>query len=52
MGFVPEPDKNVFAAEAALLLKGLAESGDHLVVVTDILEGDRRHESVQLRIVP
>jgi pyruvate kinase len=52
MGFVPEPDKNVFAAEAALLLKGLAEPGDHLVVVTDILEGDRRHESVQLRIVP
>lgn len=52
MGFVPEPDANVFAAEAALLLKGLAEPGDHLVVVTDILEGDRRHESVQLRIVP
>jgi len=52
MGFVAEPDKNVFAAETALLLKGLAESGDHLVVVTDILDGDRRHESVQLRIVP
>lgn len=52
MGFVPQPDANVFAAEAALLLKGLAEPGDHLVVVTDILEGDRRHESVQLRIVP
>ena len=52
MGFVAEPDKNVFAAEAALLLKGLAESGDYLVVVTDILDGDRRHESVQLRTVP
>ncbi len=52
MGFVAEPDKNVFAAETALLLKGLAEPGDHLVVVTDILAGDRRHESVQLRIVP
>jgi pyruvate kinase len=52
LGFVAEPDKNVFAAETALLLKGLAESGDHLVVVTDILDGDRRHESVQLRIVP
>jgi pyruvate kinase len=52
MGFLPEPDKNVFAAEAAMLLKGLAEPGDHLVVITDIVEGDRRHESVQLRIVP
>lgn len=52
MGFLPQPDKNVFAAEGALLLKGLAEPGDHLVVVTDILEGDRRHESVQLRTVP
>ncbi len=52
MGFQPEPDKNVFSAEAALLLKGLAVSGDHLVIVTDIVEGDRRHESVQLRIVP
>lgn len=52
MGFLPQPDQNVFAAEAALLLKGLVQSGDHLVVVTDIVEGDRRHESVQLRIVP
>jgi pyruvate kinase len=52
MGFVAQPDKNVFAAEAALLMRGHVESGDHLVVVTDILEGDRRHESVQLRIVP
>ena len=52
MGFLAEPDKNVFAAEAALLLRGHVQSGDHLVVVTDILEGDRRHESVQLRIVP
>ena len=52
MGFVAQPDKNVFAAEAALLMRSHVESGDHLVVVTDILEGDRRHESVQLRIVP
>lgn len=52
MGFQPEPDKNVFAAEEALLLKGLASPGDHLVVITDIVEGDRRHESVQLRTVP
>ncbi|MEY3480537.1 MAG: Pyruvate kinase [Verrucomicrobiota bacterium] len=52
MGFHNDPAKNVFEAEAALLLKGLVESGDHLVVVTDIVEGDRRHESVQLRIVP
>jgi pyruvate kinase len=52
MGFQTDPAKNVFEAEAALLLKGLVESGDHLVVVTDIVEGDRRHESVQLRIVP
>ncbi len=52
IGFHSEPAKNVFEAEATLLLKGLAESGDHLVVVTDIVEGDRRHESVQLRIVP
>ncbi|MFM8230712.1 MAG: pyruvate kinase alpha/beta domain-containing protein, partial [Chthoniobacterales bacterium] len=52
MGFSNDPAKNVFEAEAALLLKGLVESGDHLVVVPDIVEGDRRHESVQLRIVP
>lgn len=52
IGFHAEPAKNVFEAEATLLLKGLAESGDYLVVVTDIVEGDRRHESVQLRIVP
>lgn len=52
MKFHPEPDKNVFAAEEALLLKGLATSGDHLIVVTDIVEGDRRHASVQLRVIP
>lgn len=52
MKFYPEPDKNVFAAEEALLLKGLATSGDHLVVATDIIEGDRLHASVQLRIIP
>lgn len=52
LGFVPEPDRNVFAAETALLMRGNVQSGDHLVVVTDIVEGDRRHESVQLRIVP
>lgn len=52
MGFLPQPDKNVFEAEATLLLRGLVESGDHLVVITDIVDGDRRHESVQLRVVP
>jgi hypothetical protein len=52
MGFVPEPERNVFAAEEALLLRRIAQSGEHLVVVTDIVEGDRRHESVQLRVVP
>ena len=52
LGFRPEPDENVFAAEAALLLKGEAQSGDHLIVITDIVEGDRRHASVQLRVVP
>jgi pyruvate kinase len=52
LGFVQQLDKNVFAAETALLMRGLAESGDHLVVITDILDGDRVHESVQLRIVP
>ncbi len=52
LGFVDQPDKNVFAAETALLMRGQVEHGDHLVVVTDIVEGDRRHESVQLRILP
>ncbi|MBJ7325810.1 MAG: pyruvate kinase [Chthoniobacterales bacterium] len=52
MRFHEDPAKNVFEAEAALLVKSLVEAGDHLVVVTDIVEGDRRHESVQLRIVP
>jgi pyruvate kinase len=52
MRFHEDPARNVFEAEAALLVKNLVEAGDHLVVVTDIVEGDRRHESVQLRIVP
>lgn len=52
MGFYNDLAKNVFEAEATLLLRRLVEPGDHLVVITDIVEGDRRHQSVQLRVIP
>ncbi len=51
MEFHPNPERNVSAAEETLRLKNLVAPGDHLIVVTDVIEGVRRHESVQLRIV-
>lgn len=51
MDFHPQPERNVTAAEETLKLKNIVAPGDHLVVVTDIVEGGRRHESVQLRVV-
>lgn len=48
----PSPDKTITAAQNYLVEKGLVKSGDHLVIVSDLLAGEARFDSIQLRRVP
>jgi pyruvate kinase len=50
--FDPNPARTVGAALNYLCEHKLAQSGDHIVVVSDILAGEERVHSIQLRIVP
>jgi pyruvate kinase len=46
-----DPERTVAAAEGELLRRGLVETGDRLVIVSDLLAGDQRFGSIQLREV-
>ena len=50
--FDPNPARTVGSAINYMIEHGLAKSGDHLVIVSDILAGEERVHSIQLRIVP
>jgi pyruvate kinase len=50
--FDTNPSRTVGAALNYLVQHQLAQSGDHIVVVSDILAGEERVHSIQLRIVP
>ncbi len=52
MPFHVDPMDTIRAAQEFLVARGLAQSGDHLVVVSYIYDGDERFDSVQLRVVP
>jgi pyruvate kinase len=46
-----DPERTVEAAEAELMRRKLVEAGDRLVIVSDLLAGDQRFASIQLRVV-
>lgn len=46
------PVRTIAAAEKHLIDSGLVRSGQHLIIVTDILAGEDRFDSIQLRVVP
>lgn len=50
--FAADPNGTIHAAEAYLREKGLIKSGDHLVIASDLLAGEERFDSIQLRRVP
>jgi pyruvate kinase len=52
MPFDPNPVRTITSAEIFLTQNGLAKSGEHLVIVTDILAGEDRFDSIQLRVIP
>ena len=49
MRFDLDPEHTVAEAEKLLLNRGLAQIGTQLVVLTDILTGNERYDSIQLR---
>ncbi len=52
MPFELNPVHTISAAERYLIENELVHSGQHLVIVTDILAGEDRFDSIQLRVVP
>jgi pyruvate kinase len=50
--FDTNPMRTIGMAENYLIQNGFAKSGDHLVIVADILAGEDRFDSIQLRVVP
>jgi pyruvate kinase len=49
MPFGATPEESVKKAEELLLSRGLLKQGDHLVILSDIIEGDEKFDSIQLR---
>jgi pyruvate kinase len=52
MPFDPDPVRTIAGAELYLGRNALANSGDHLIIVADILAGEDRFDSIQLRVIP
>ncbi|MDB6155088.1 MAG: pyk [Chthoniobacteraceae bacterium] len=51
MAFDTNPLRTISAAQDMLVERGLAKSGDHLIIVSFIFAGEERIDTVQLRIV-
>jgi len=49
MPFGATPEESVKKAEELLLSRGLLNKGDQLIVMSDIIEGDEKFDSIQLR---
>ncbi len=52
LAFDPNPNRTIGAAINYLVNEGLAQTGDHLVIVSDMLAGEERFDTIQLRVVP
>jgi len=51
MSFEINPEHTIAAAEKLLLSRGLVKAGDQLIILTDVLAGGERFDSVQVRHV-
>jgi pyruvate kinase len=49
MPFASSPEESVKNAEELLLSRNLLRKGDQLIVMSDIIEGDEKFDSIQLR---
>ncbi|HYR58910.1 MAG TPA: hypothetical protein VEO95_09785, partial [Chthoniobacteraceae bacterium] len=50
--FDANPNRTIGAAINYLVEQNLAKSGDHLVIVSDMLAGEERFDTIQVRVVP
>lgn len=51
MSFSSDPEKTVAAALAKLRKYGRVASGDQIVIVSDVVAGDERLASIQVRVL-
>ena len=51
MPFGNSPEDSVKNAEVLLLSRGLLKKGDQLIVMSDIIEGEEKFDSIQLRTI-
>ena len=51
MPFGNTPEESVKNAEELLLSRGLLKKGDQLIVMSDIIEGEEKFDSIQLRTI-
>ena len=51
LAFDPNPNRTIGAAERTLVERGLAKKGDRLVIISDLLAGEKLFDSIQVRIV-
>jgi len=49
--FDENPNHTIGAATRMLIERGLVQSGDHLVIISDLISGEKRFDSIQLRVV-
>ena len=52
LSFDPNPNRTIGAAINCLVEQNLADSGDHLVIVSDMLAGEERFDTIQVRVMP
>lgn len=51
LAFDPNPNRTIGAAERQLVERGLAKPGDYLVVISDMMAGEKLFDSIQLRVI-
>ena len=49
--FDSDPNRTIDAAIKSLIARSLIQAGDHLVIISDLISGDKRFDSIQLRVV-
>jgi pyruvate kinase len=51
LAFDTNPNRTIGAAQNYLVNRGLAKSGDRLVIITDVVIGEHRYDAIQLRVL-
>jgi pyruvate kinase len=51
LAFDPNPNRTIGAAEKLLLERGLVKTGDRLVIISDMLAGEKLFDSIQVRVI-